>query len=79
VTLFLKVSSVYSIFAQVPKMFHSILALQAGFFQYLGDVDAVLLDLVCLVYIYIIHTKVYHNNPRIFEIMIMMIMIMIII
>jgi len=35
-TLFLKASSLYSIFTQVPKTSHSTIALQAGFFRCLG-------------------------------------------
>ncbi len=37
-TLFLTVSSFYSIFTQVPKTFNSTVALQVGFLKHLGDV-----------------------------------------
>ncbi len=46
--LFLTVSSLYSIFTQVPKTFYSTVALQEGFLKHLGEVATVLLDLVCL-------------------------------
>ncbi len=46
--LFLKASSLYSIFTQVTKTFHSTVAAQVGFLKHLGDVDTVLLDLVYL-------------------------------
>ncbi len=41
-TLFLTASSFYSIFTQLPKTFNSTVALQVGFFKYLGDVTTVL-------------------------------------
>ncbi len=47
-TLFLKASSLYSIFTRVPKTFNSTVALQEGFLKHHGDVATVLLDLVCL-------------------------------
>ncbi len=37
-----------SIFTQVPKTFHSTVALQVGFLKHFGDVATVLLDLVHL-------------------------------
>ncbi len=45
-TLFLTASSFYSIFTQVPKTFHSTVALQVDFLKNLRDVATVLLDLV---------------------------------
>ncbi len=46
--LFLKGSSLYSIFTQVPKTFNSTVALQVGFLKRHGDVAKFLLDSVCL-------------------------------
>ncbi len=37
-----------SIFTQVPKTFHSTVALQVGFLKHFGDVATVLLDLIRL-------------------------------
>ncbi len=45
-TLFLKASSLYGIFTQVPATFHSPESFQESFFKRLGDVATVLLDLV---------------------------------
>ncbi len=47
-TIFLTVSSYYIIFTQVPTNFNSTVALQVGFLKHFGDVDTVLLDLVCI-------------------------------
>ncbi len=47
-TLFLKASSFYSIFTQVPKTFNITVALHDGFLKHLADIATVLLDLVCL-------------------------------
>ncbi len=51
--LFLKASSLYSIFTQVTKTFHSTVAAQVGFLKHLGDVDTVLLDLVSQVVLFL--------------------------
>ncbi len=47
-TLFLKASSLYSIFTQVPKTFNSTVALQVGLLKHLGNIATDLLDSVFL-------------------------------
>ncbi len=45
-------TAVYSIFTQVSKAFQSTVALQVVFFKHLGDVATVLLDVVCLRFVF---------------------------
>ncbi len=56
-TLFLTAYSFYSIFTQVPKTFHSTVALQEGFLKHLGDVATVLLDLVSVCSVSSCHSR----------------------